>query len=71
MSEIDRVEYRVMRRSTEAGDEFAIHEVFIDRDGGVSWTDPLSVACPTLEGLALELKRYAAALDLPVLDRSE
>jgi hypothetical protein len=71
MSKIVRVEYRVMRHATAAGETFAVHEVFVDADGSLSWTPPLSVACTSVGDLRIELQACLDALSLPVLDRPE
>ena len=57
--------YRVLERAGE----FAIHEVFYDDDGKIAgWTEtPVFPRAESLEDLALELERYAQAVDKPVI----
>jgi hypothetical protein len=61
--------YRVMQK----GEQFAIHEVFYRGDGSVQgYTEnPVSLRAETLEQLAEELKRYALALERPVLQYAD
>lgn len=53
----------------QTGDEFAIHEVFYAEDGSIKgWTEqPVFSRTESLEELRVEVQRYAAALEEPVL----
>jgi hypothetical protein len=57
--------YRVMRKD----EQFAIHEVFYADDGSVQGysEEPVFPRAASLELLAEELKRYAQAVEEPVL----
>lgn len=57
--------YRVVLRH----EQFAIHEVFYDDDGGIAGMteEPVFPRAQTLEELRSELLRYTSALDEPVL----
>jgi len=57
--------YRIIERDGE----FAIHEVFYDKDGRVTgWTEtPVYPRAESLEDLALELARYSEAVNKPVI----
>ena len=57
--------YRVMQK----GDQFAIHEVFYREDGSIQGfsESPVFPRAESVEQLAEELKRYALAIEEPVL----
>ncbi|MDP2345853.1 MAG: hypothetical protein Q8O67_33240 [Deltaproteobacteria bacterium] len=58
--------YRVMRRD----DDFAIFSVYYDADGRCTgWSQtPAPFSADSVEGLSSELRRFAAAVQKPVLD---
>jgi hypothetical protein len=62
--------HRVMKRKTEEGEWYDIHEVFYDEQSGkLSWTEnAISPGGETIDELQKELQRMLKALDKPVLD---
>jgi hypothetical protein len=62
--------YRLIRRQTEHGESFAVHEVYYDSQGEPrSCTKfPVSASGEDVEGLKKDFEKMKQAFDKPVLD---
>lgn len=63
--------HRVMKRKTDDGDWFTIHEVYydMDRSDKLSWTESeIAPAGHSIDDLRIELELMLACLEKPVLD---
>ena len=65
-------DYRVVRQTTEDGDEWlSVQEIYYDDDTPMAQTIDLQVEGDTITGMRTQLELMLKALDQPVLDESD
>lgn len=65
--------YRVMKRSFQNEDQYAIYEVYYDKHDKIKmWSsEPIYICGESLEELVKDFQLYAKAFEQPILDYNE
>ena len=73
MKHRDKTPEHLHKKNPEAFPEYqeyyAIHEVYYDKDGGISWTkEPIETSAEDLDDLKASLQKMLEAFDKPILE---